>query len=48
MFESEIMVIVAVVMTRGDGLRSGRGQNNWRERKNKEDSVGINSMEWNH
>lgn len=30
MFESEIMVIVAVVMTRGDGLRSGRGQNNWR------------------
>ena len=30
MFESEIMVIVDVVMTRGDGLRWGRGQNNLR------------------
>ena len=30
MFESEIMVIVDVAMTRGDGLRSGRGQNNLR------------------
>ena len=30
MFESEIMVIVDAVMTRGDGLRQGRGQNNWK------------------